>query len=184
MYNMEKGVYMGTLYDPVKDDLENFQNEFLMSPELWDKFNLDGLKVDFSKWKRVKFIDDNGDLHGDISKIPNQYGGIYVYVIVPPVIPDCGAYIMYIGKASKTSKENLRARVRSYKSTFSQKTSRKKLHRLFTKWGKYVYVYYLPVDIPAEDIDTLEARLISALVPPCNRIIPITSVRDAVSAFI
>ena len=39
---------METLYDPVKDDLENFQNEFLMSSELWDKFNLEGLDVDFS----------------------------------------------------------------------------------------------------------------------------------------
>jgi hypothetical protein len=175
---------METLYDPVKDDLENFQNEFLMSSELWDKFNLEGLDVDFSKWKRVKFMSDSGDLHNDISKIPNQYGGIYVYVIVPPIIPECGAYIMYVGKATKTSTENLRARVRSYKSTFSEETKRKKLHRLFKKWGKYVYVYYLPVDISAGDINTLEERLISAFVPPCNSMIPIKTVRDAVSAFI
>ena len=175
---------MGTLYDPVKDDLENFQNEFLMSPELWDKFNLDGLDVDFSKWERVKFMDDSGELHKDTSKIPNQYGGIYLYAIIPPIIPECGIYIMYVGKATKTSKENLRVRVRSYKSTFSEKTKRKKLHRLFKKWGKYVYVYYLSVDVSPKDIETLEARLISALVPPCNSMIPIQTVRDAVSAFI
>lgn len=174
---------MGTLYDPVNSDLGSFRSTFILSPELWDKFNLDGINVDYTKWNYVKMMTDSGELSDEINEIPSDCGGIYVYVIYPKVIPDCGLYIMYIGKATKTENENLRARVRSYKKQFGTKYNRTKLHALFCKWGKYVYVYYLPIMTTAKDITELEDRLIAAYGrPPCNKEILIKSVKDAVEA--
>lgn len=49
---------MGTLYDPVESDLASYQMTFILSPELWEKFNLEGINVDYSKWARVKMMDN------------------------------------------------------------------------------------------------------------------------------
>ena len=174
---------MGTLYDPVESDLMSYKQTFILSPELWEKFDLDGVDVDYSKWKRVKMVDVNGDISSETNNIPNEYGGIYVYSIVTPMIPNGGNYLMYIGKATKTENENLRARVRSYKKQFGDNYSRSKLHALFTKWGQYIYVYYLPMSTTAKDITELEDRLIAAYGrPPCNKEVLIKSVKDAVDA--
>lgn len=100
-----------------------------------------------------------------------------------PIIPNGGNYLMYIGKATKTESENLRARVRTYKKQFGEKYNRSKLHTMFTKWGEYVYVYYLPMKSSAADIKEIEDRLIAAYGrPPCNKEILIRSVKDAVDA--
>lgn len=174
---------METLYDPVKSDLGSLRATFILSPELWEKFNTDGINVDYSKWERVKMLDSRGELNPDTFKIPSEYGGIYVYAIVPSIIPSCGIYLMYIGKATKTKTENLRARVRSYQNQMGDNYNRSKLHSLFTKWGQYVYVYYLPMESTSRDIKELEDRLIAAFGrPPCNKEILIKSVKDAVEA--
>lgn len=176
---------METLYDPVKSDLSSFRRIFTLSPELWEKFNLDDITVDYTLWERVKMMDSSGELNRDTNTISSDHGGIYVFAIVvpPKIIPNCGVYPMYIGKATKTKTENLRARVRSYKKQFGDKYNRSKLHSLFTNWGQYVYVYYLPMESDAEDITELENRLIAAFGrPPCNKEILIKSVKDAVDA--
>jgi hypothetical protein len=174
---------MGTLYDPVESDLMSYKMNFILSPELWDKFDLEGINVDYSKWDRVKMIDDDGNISPETNMIPKDSGGIYAYTIVPSIIPNCGSYLMYIGKATKTETENLRARVRSYKKQFGDKYNRSKLHSLFEKWGKYVYVYYLPMSSTSKDIKELEDRLIAAYGrPPCNKEILIKTVKDAVDA--
>ena len=175
---------MATLYDPVQCDLESFQNTYVMGPELWEKFNIDDLEISIANWGCVKMMDDQGvGLNEQTATIPNASGGIYVYIIRPPVIPGCGEYIMYIGKATKTPNENLRRRVRAYKEQFDDDYTRDKVHRLFFKWGKYVYVRYLPVESTPERIGILEDRLIAALTPPCNPDIRIKSVKRAVKAF-
>ena len=128
-------------------------------------------------------MDADKELSDETNRIPNDCGGIYVYVIVSPIIPNGGNYLMYIGKATKTESENLRARVRTYKKQFGEKYNRSKLHTMFTKWGEYVYVYYLPMKSSAADIKEIEDRLIAAYGrPPCNKEILIRSVKDAVDA--
>lgn len=174
---------MGTLYDPVESDLMSYKQTFILSPELWRKFDLKGINVDYSKWARVKMIGDDGNISSETNMIPKDCGGIYVYSIVSSIVPNGGNYLMYIGKATKTRNENLRARVRSYKKQFGDNYNRSKLHGLFTKWGEYVYVYYLPMRSTAKDITELEDRLIAAYGrPPCNKEILIKSVKDAVDA--
>lgn len=82
---------MGTLYDPVESDLASYQMTFILSPELWEKFNLEGINVDYSKWARVKMMDADKELSDETNRIPNDCGGIYVYVIVSPIIPNGGS---------------------------------------------------------------------------------------------
>lgn len=182
---MGTSIYEIDIFEPIENDLEAFQNTFVMSPELWEKFNISDLPgVDFSKWKEEKLIEDN-TFSSKLSTIPNQYGGIYVYCIEPRIIPNTGCYVMYIGKATKTKHENLRVRVQSYSKQLGDSYDRVKLHRLFKKWGKYVYVHYLSVDASPEIITALEDRLIAAFgKPKCNRDIRIKSVKDAIRAFV
>ena len=106
-----KSVFDKDIYDPISCELEVFKiNDFLLAPELWAKFNIDDLvDVDFSKWECVKLM-ENGKFSRNLSKIPTQYGGIYVYSIEPGIIPHVGIYVMYIGKATKTNNQNLRKR--------------------------------------------------------------------------
>lgn len=174
---------MATLYDPVKINLQIHTNNFLLSPELWERFNISDLHINYDEWQCAKMINEDGNLNEETSLIPTEYGGIYVYVIRPPVIPNCGEYIMYIGRAQKTDGYNLRTRVRSYKKEFNDDFEREKLHRLFDQWGQYVYVRYLPVKSTNEEIKILEERLISSFAPQCNAQIPIKTVKQAVNAF-
>lgn len=175
---------MNNIYDPVESDLEAFRNTYIMSPELWDKFNIDDLHgIEFEKWGKLKLIGDDGLFSKGLNAISTKYGGIYIYCIESGIIPDCGSYIMYVGMASKTASENLKARIKSYQKEVGDGYSRDRLHRLFSKWGKYVYVHYLTIDADCDTILTLEDRLIATLIPPCNADIRIESVKHAVRAF-
>ena len=175
---------MADFYDPVQVDPEAFRNIYTMVPDFWERFDVSDLPVDITTWQCIKMLNDScSDINAQITKIPTQCGGIYVYVIKPPVIPACGEYIMYVGKATKTQHQNLRARVRSYKAELGPDFKREKIHRLFAKWGKYVYVRYLPVDGTVDVIALLEDRLIAALTPPCNADIRIQNIKRAVNAF-
>ena len=177
---------MSSIYDEeLPFDLETWQNRYIMSPQLWSMFNIEDLpNVDFTKWNSMKLMNESGDSFSqEIKDIPTLYGGIYVYSICPAVIPGCGNYVMYIGKATKTLHENLRYRVRTYQKEIGADFTRDRLHRLFSKWGKYTYLYYLPVDSDPETILELETRLIAALVPPCNADIRAQGVKHAVRAF-
>lgn len=177
---------MKSIYnDPINCDLECFQNTYTMAPELWERFSIDDLEnVDFTQWKSVKLMNDDGSAFSDmVNQIPTDSGGIYVYAIEPRIIPGCGSYIMYIGMASKSANQNLRNRVRAYQRHINDPYSRERIHRLFSKWGKYVYVYFLPVHATKEIIFDLETRLIGVLTPPCNPDIRAKAVKHAVRAF-
>ena len=173
---------MSSIYDELDFDLEAFQNHYIMSPQLWSRFNVDDLKdVDFSNWKTIKLIKDaSGQFSDKVNDVPNDIGGIYVYSIEPQIIPNCGSYIMYIGM---TSKQSLRKRVKQYQIETGNNFKREKLHRLFLKWGEYVYLHFLPIDATDEIIETVEDRLIAALIPPCNPKIRVETIKQAVKAF-
>ena len=175
------------IFAPIESDLESFTNIFTMSPELWKKFyvsDLELLGLDFSRCEKIKLI-ENGKFTNEIKRIPTNVGGIYIYSIEPMIInsPITGSYVMYIGKATKTQSENLRKRIQSYHKYLSD-DERPRLHRLFSKWGDYVYVTFLPIDLDDSVITTIEDRLIAAFgKPPCNADVRIKSVGTAVKAY-
>lgn len=177
-------IYDIDIFEPIESDLESYRNTYTMVPELWNKFKIDDLPgIDLSKFKCIKLIED-GSFTRNLSKIPTKHGGIYVYCIEPQVIPNCGCYVMYIGKATKTPNENLRQRVQSYSKFLTDSTTRPRLYRLFSKWGDYIYVHYLSVNANGDIITALEDRLIGAFAkPPCNAEVRVKSVKNAVRAF-
>ncbi len=166
-------------FAPLKSDFDSFTKPFTLDPELWEKFSIDDLKnVDFTKWNCVKLMDD-GKFSEELSRIPSDTGGIYVYCIEPRIITDAGSYIMYVGKATKSKSENLRRRVKSYTADLED-TRRIRVHNLLVKWGDYIYVHYLPVNSNDDEITALEDRLIAVYgVPYANAEIRTPSIKDA-----
>ena len=177
---------MSSLYDnELSFELEAWRNTYVMSPQLWSMFSVSDLPgVNFKNWHSLKLFNEAGTAFSDrLKSVPTTTGGIYVYCICPEVIPGCGCYIMYVGKATKTSHENLRRRVSTYQQEIGNDYKRDRLHRLFSKWGQYVYLFYLPIRSDADTILELETRLIAAFVPPCNSDIRAKGVKHAVRAF-
>lgn len=175
---------MASIYEPIISEFPGFKKSFYLIPELWEKFKIDDLNnVDFSKWKNIKIMNESGEFSDELKKIPNRYGGIYVYCIAPSTIPGCGSYIAYVGMASKTPNENLRKRVQSYQGELGEGYRRDRIHNLFVRWGKYIYVHYLPMEADNKTIEELETRLIGCLVPPCNPEIRDAAVKRKVKAF-
>lgn len=152
---------------------------FVLNPDnVWDKFDNSLKAIVKSEWKEVKFLDDNGEkLHTDMNKLPNDYGGIYVFVLKPEIIPKTHMYILYIGRCKYTTHQNLRKRCCEY---FNEK-SRPKISAMIHLWGKYLYIRYLPLKDNGI-IKKLEDELIRTIYPPCNDKYPDRVTRMAMKA--
>lgn len=151
---------------------------FILHPHLWDKCNQEIIDSIDTCWNEVKFLDDgNNNPHESMDSLPNDKGGIYVFIVKPNIIPDSHLYIFYIGRSLKTHSQNLRKRCSEY-----YKDSRPKISRMIRNWGKYLYIKYLPLD-DNKTIEDLEKILINAILPPCNDEIPDKEIRAAVKAF-
>jgi hypothetical protein len=62
-------VFLESIYGPIESELKSYTQTFLLAPELWQKFHFDGVdNVDFTKWKRVKMMDEDGNLSEETKK--------------------------------------------------------------------------------------------------------------------
>lgn len=152
---------------------------FVLNPDnVWDKFDNSLKTIVQAEWQEVKFLDDAGDkLHTDMSKLPNDCGGIYAFVLKPEIIPKAHIYILYIGRCKYTNYQNLRKRCCEYIND----RDRSKIFTMIHLWGNYLYICYLPL----KDNDTivkLEAELIETIFPPCNDEYPKRVTRMAMRA--
>jgi len=157
---------------PTIDMCNEFANKrkyFDLNPNgAWENFDPNMQEIiNSSQWHEAKFIDEErGALHIDMSGVPNDVGGIYVFVLKPEIIPRAHVYIMYIGRAKHTTNQNLRKRCKEYFNDIRPKILMMREH-----WGKHLYIRYLPLD-DNNIIDQMEKSLINAILPPCNDIIP------------
>lgn len=155
----------------VSQDLLQMIFPFCLSTELWEKFNKfnnESKLIDFSKFQGIKYFGDGKTLSKDIEKVPNDSGGIYIYVVENSVIPFSGKYIMYVGRARLTDNCNLRQRARSHFSQYKRGEENDRMERVFDNWSDYVYLFYLQMG-DNDFIDLAEKELINALTPPCNK---------------
>ena len=127
---------------------------------------------------KVKLLDNDGAKNPKLSTIPNDKGGIYLFLAKTHILPESHLYLMYIGRAHKTQYQNLRKRC----SEYSAKTMRPKIKRMIEQWGQYLYIRYLPLDDNTK-IDKIEAELINKILPPFNDEIPNKELQAVVSAF-
>jgi len=168
--------------DVINQDLEGMVNKFIMSTELWNRFIIEDLGINYNNWLKVKYF-DGVNLHNEVERIPIDKGGIYVFLIKCPIIPECGTYIMYVGSAQKTSNTNIKNRISQYFSNYTNNRERAKITRLFDKWKDYIYLAVLPLDNENNIILEVEKCLIDTLLPPCNSKLYNAEVKRKVSAF-
>jgi len=168
----------------VEQDLQSMTWPFCLSTELWKKYNEHTHSVDLHSLRKIKYFgNDESELSEQVSGLPEDIGGIYLYVIENSVIPIAGSYIMYVGRARKTNSENLKKRAKSHFYQYRRHEENERLERVFDKWNQHLYFLYLPVNESDDIIDLIEDELILALTPPCNKDYPSPKIRRKLSAF-
>ncbi len=141
--------------------------DFQLNVDKWDTLDQEVKNIVSAKWENIKFLNEDGiSINKEISKVPDDRGGIYVFVLKPNLVPDMHLYIMYIGRARRKKEFSLRKRCKEY-----LRDTRPKIAYMRELWGKHLYFYYLPLD---EDgiIERVERELNRVIIPPCNSQIP------------
>jgi excinuclease UvrABC nuclease subunit len=153
---------------------------FILNTTLWDSFDLDILSIIShpKSWYEVKLLAPSGKKNPELRKIPNDKGGIYLFLAKPNILPESCVYLMYIGRAHITTTHNLRKRC----SQYSTEKKRPKIKRMIEQWGQYLYCRYFPLD-DNTIIDNVERELIKKILPPFNDEIPDQKISAAVKAF-
>ncbi len=168
----------------VVQSLNDMMWRFCLSTELWELYVGEKHDISFDDGIKIPFFDgDSAKLSEEVKKIPNDKGGIYIYVLENPIVPDTGRYIMYVGRALFTKTENLRARVRSHFYQYKRADENELLIRLYDNWAKYVYLIYIPMDEDNDTIGRIEDELIVTLTPPCNKKYPSVKIKKKLRAF-
>lgn len=145
-----------------------YQLTFDLDIRKWATMDAEVKKAVSSGWESIKYLNDAGTaLSDDIRKLPDDCGGIYLFLLKPDLLPQTHRYIMYIGRAHRATSFSLRKRCRTYISD-----DRPKVHRMIKRWGKDLYLYYLPIKDTDDFIDKVERELNRVIIPPCNTQIP------------
>lgn len=141
---------------------------FELNIDKWDTMSETVKAAVSSGWQSIKYLNEEGTgVNSEIAQIPNDCGGIYIFLLKPDKIPQLHRYIMYIGRARRASNFSLRQRCARYIND-----SRPKVADMMSCWGKELYLFYLPINDSDDFIDQVERELIRVIIPPCNSDIP------------
>jgi hypothetical protein len=156
---------------------------FKLYPKNWEDFKIDKEFINALHWNEVKFLNDQGnDFSNEIKNLPNNRGGIYIFIIKSEVLPSISEYLAYIGRALYTDTHSLRVRCRRYLTEYLNEKERPKITTLMKLFGNRLYLKYTIIE-KNELIVELEAELINSLLPPFNDQVPDIITRQAVNAF-
>ncbi len=151
---------------------------FELNIDCWNSVNPDIKRIVSQEWQTIKYMNDDGTaLNKEVDTVPNDVGGVYLFVLKPEIIPKYHVYIMYIGRARKKTSYSLRKRCKEY---FTD--TRPELLTMRKLWGAQLYFSYLPLQ-DDELIEAVERELIRVIIPPCNTQIPDYNVMPAKPAF-
>ncbi len=144
-----------------------YKLEFELDLEKWNDIDPKIEAVVQGNWESVKFLNDQGDaLNQDMDNIPDNQGGIYMFLLKPNIIPNKHIYILYIGRARRKMEYSLRKRCKTYLTD-----SRQMIAYMREVWGRDLYIDYLPLN-DDELIEQVERELLRVIIPPCNTQIP------------
>jgi excinuclease UvrABC nuclease subunit len=164
-------------------DIRSHSTEFKLYPPLWDSFDIPFEIMNSLSWKEHKFLNEAGDDFSDeIKNLPNDKGGIYIFIIKSRVLPTVSEYLAYIGRAQLTENHSLRIRCRKYLNEYLKDKERPKITRMIEFFKNHLFLRYAEINDNNLIID-LEAKLINSILPPFNDKIPDKRIRDAVTAF-
>ncbi len=136
---------------------------FELNIDQWESMDEEVKDIVSGEWENIKFLNDEGNaLNEAVATVPDDVGGIYIFVLRPDLIPGLHLYIMYIGRARRGKGFSLRKRCKSY-----MRDTRPKVAMMRELWGKALYFYYLPIkdDLLIEKVERELNRVIKA---PCN----------------
>ena len=137
--------------------------DFVLNIDKWKTIDSEIKQLVSGQWEFIKFLnDDCTGINKDIDKVPNDKGGIYVFMLKPEIIPKLHSYIMYIGRVRRKNGFSLQRRCKEYLSDNRVKIAYMR---------ELLYFYYYPLD-DDELIERVERELIRVIVPPCNSQIP------------
>lgn len=157
--------------------------EFRILPVLWDEFQIAEETMNSLVWKEIKFLNEQGiGFSDEVNQLPNDKGGIYLFIIKSKVLPGTSEYLAYVGRAQITNTHNLRVRCRRYLTEYLNEKERPKITTLMEYFRNHVYLRYTEIE-DNDLIVALEAELINSILPPFNDKIPKKKVRQAVDAF-
>jgi hypothetical protein len=157
--------------------------EFKLYPKLWDEFEFDEFSINDLEWHEVKYLNnDASDFSDQVKALPNNQGGIYLFIIKNPILPEVTEFLAYIGRAKYTDSHNLRVRCKQYHTTYLNEKERPKITTLMKYFKDKLYLRYATIG-NNNHIDILEAELINSILPPFNDVIPKKITRQAVDAF-
>jgi len=140
---------------------------FELNIDKWYTMDEDVRKIVSCEWKMIKYLNDDGtELNSEIDNLPNDIGGIYLFLLKPEILPEVHRYIMYIGRAKKKNNYSLRKRCKDY-----LKDDRPRIAIMREVWGQELYLRYLPLE-DDETIEKVERELLRVIIPPCNSQIP------------
>lgn len=166
----------------IDDSNKLFDITYYHNPSRWNKYaiNPNNPIANEANWsKEIKYLNDtNDDISDDIKKIPNDTGGIYMFIIKGISLTFIEKYIVYIGRCQYTYDQNIRKRAKEY-----FKDNRDFIKYMFSHWNNYIYYRYFP-DTDNNRIIENEELLLNAIWPPFNPIIPNrTEVQPTTNAF-
>ena len=99
------------------EEIQTHRLTFVLNPDnIWNSYNSDCRRItETDEWKEVKFLnDDASSLNSDIESVPNNCGGVYLFILKGQIVPTSHVYILYVGRVKHTSNQNLRKRFREY----------------------------------------------------------------------
>lgn len=156
-----------------RERIKNHTFEFRMVPDLWKELNDPDRVLERLSWVEVPYLEPGEAEHSKgVKNLPDDCGGIYVFVIKSPILPGVSEYLAYIGRARKTASHNLRVRCHKYLYDYvNGKNERAKVSDMMHYYQNFLHLRYAKVT-NNEVIDFIEAELINAIRPPFNDTVP------------
>ena len=141
------------------DSGKKFCRKFILWPKYWENYS----PPTELNWNSIHYNKNN------IKKLPEEYG-VYAFVVKPNIagMIHCN-YLMYIGKAEK---QYLSVRCKQYLQELRKPKPRILISQMLRCWKNHLYLYYATVDDEVVDISDIEAKLLSAYIPPINTVLP------------
>ena len=76
--------------------------EFELNIDQWESMDKEVKDIVSGEWENIKFLNDEGSaLNEAVETVPDNMGGVYIFVLRPDLIPTLHLYIMYIGRARR-----------------------------------------------------------------------------------
>lgn len=140
-----------------RDLRDHHVDRIVLSPTRWKKYNNKTPLV----WSMVKYDKSQK------SNIPDNKGGVYTFVVMPGIgnHPHC-SFLLYVGK---TERQTLRERFLQYFGEEKRKGGRIHIQAMLGNWKEYLWFCFATID-DENNIESVEDDLISAFVPPFNRV--------------